>query len=933
VKGIEPEAREAAKQAARRAGVTLGAWLNQVIMETGTDEVGGTPASDATSTQTYASAAQAPQYTPAPPAPAPQTPTGDATADAMRQILARLEQSELRTFDLAQKLDQSVSLMAGRLGDTARPAPADASSAQLLDPLERKLNQLSSRLEAAERTRAQAPRPEENAGLHTLEKAVSSVIDHLDGSERRTEEALHEIREKLNLFSRKIEQSEEAARREEAEEHAQALQNNLVALSARLEKMEGGLSSFGPHIERAQTQAVETALKAMTEKADADNHKALLTTLQQKLDDVTHRLQRSEKRHEDVLKTFESSLTGIAKRLEDIDTTHKRTGEETLRKVETRLEDVSHQLRANEELAHEARRAVEEAMATVSASITNTESRGRNSIQALHTTLTKLGERMARVERAAKTASQAHTSFLAPAAPAANMGNGYPQNPMGFPIPNFDAPPIGGSFGMPAPRETFSAPSPFAPPPPAPVSAPIATAAPFEAPALAETREEEAEEEETPPPYADDDVVPQLATQSNYDDIPYEDQIEETTDEADPEPELVTPPTPQQAQARAAEDFLAAARRAAQAAAHGHTQSNNFATGFGAGIGSAAARYRAEEVETNTKRKWLVGGAFVLFCMLAVFGVARLMVTEPPVDTAPIIDETMPQGEEAPQTAPVILTPQTLAPEPELDPSQIEAVEPENQVQPAPTPAPKPQASSRPQATPAGQGTLTPAESATPAPSQPVASAPLGQSQAAGESNDPEAQYELAKQYMAGDTLPQDMAKAAQLYEKSAQQNFAPAQYRLAYLYEKGIGVAQNDKLSREWYEKAASQGVVKAMHNLGIIFAQGRGVTQDFVAASRWFAQAAEFGLGDSQYNLAILNERGLGIPQDLPTAYKWFSIAAKGGDKGAEQKRDELAGKLDAADLAQAKLAAENWSPRLPDAKANADVGMSAAPTVTGN
>src|SRR5262249_33763302 len=35
VKGVEPEAREAAKAKARRAGLTLGAWLNQVIRDSG----------------------------------------------------------------------------------------------------------------------------------------------------------------------------------------------------------------------------------------------------------------------------------------------------------------------------------------------------------------------------------------------------------------------------------------------------------------------------------------------------------------------------------------------------------------------------------------------------------------------------------------------------------------------------------------------------------------------------------------------------------------------------------------------------------------------------------------------------------------------------------------------------------------------------------
>ena len=35
VKGIDPKAREAAKDLARRSGMTLGEWLNQVILEDG----------------------------------------------------------------------------------------------------------------------------------------------------------------------------------------------------------------------------------------------------------------------------------------------------------------------------------------------------------------------------------------------------------------------------------------------------------------------------------------------------------------------------------------------------------------------------------------------------------------------------------------------------------------------------------------------------------------------------------------------------------------------------------------------------------------------------------------------------------------------------------------------------------------------------------
>ena len=43
VKGIEPETREAAKDAARRSGMTLGEWLNSKILDSA-DEPESAPA-------------------------------------------------------------------------------------------------------------------------------------------------------------------------------------------------------------------------------------------------------------------------------------------------------------------------------------------------------------------------------------------------------------------------------------------------------------------------------------------------------------------------------------------------------------------------------------------------------------------------------------------------------------------------------------------------------------------------------------------------------------------------------------------------------------------------------------------------------------------------------------------------------------------------
>ncbi|MCC8129693.1 MAG: sel1 repeat family protein, partial [Clostridiales bacterium] len=52
-----------------------------------------------------------------------------------------------------------------------------------------------------------------------------------------------------------------------------------------------------------------------------------------------------------------------------------------------------------------------------------------------------------------------------------------------------------------------------------------------------------------------------------------------------------------------------------------------------------------------------------------------------------------------------------------------------------------------------------------------------------------------------------DNTKAAQWYEKAAQQGNAPAQYNLGACYYNGEGVARNRTKAKEWFQKAAAQG------------------------------------------------------------------------------------------------------------------------------
>ncbi|WP_287031861.1 tetratricopeptide repeat protein, partial [Methylobacterium sp. CG08_land_8_20_14_0_20_71_15] len=205
--------------------------------------------------------------------------------------------------------------------------------------------------------------------------------------------------------------------------------------------------------------------------------------------------------------------------------------------------------------------------------------------------------------------------------------------------------------------------------------------------------------------------------------------------------------------------------------------------------------------------------------------------------------------------------------------------------------------------------------------------ATLKQSALAG---DGAAVFELAVRAADARGMPRDLGLAAKLYEKLAQANYAPAQYRLAGQYEKGSGVARDLAQAKLWYGRAAEQGHARSMHNLAVIYAENPGPNgkPDFASAASWFRQAAEYGVRDSQYNLAVLYARGLGLSQDLVQSYAWFAASAAQGDTEGGRKRDDVAGKLGAEDLAKAKAIVSGFKPRKADPAVNEPPAQKEAP-----
>jgi localization factor PodJL len=189
-----------------------------------------------------------------------------------------------------------------------------------------------------------------------------------------------------------------------------------------------------------------------------------------------------------------------------------------------------------------------------------------------------------------------------------------------------------------------------------------------------------------------------------------------------------------------------------------------------------------------------------------------------------------------------------------------------------------------------------------------IGNAALRKAAAAG---DPAAAYEIATRFAEGSGVLQNDEETAHWLQHAADHGLAPAQFRLGGIYEKGLGVKKDLARARDLYLAAAQQGNGNAMHNLAVLYAEGVDGPPDYDQAAMWFRKAADHGIRDSEYNLGILYARGIGVKQDNSESYKWFALAAKEGDKDAAGKRDQIASRLDPQSLAAARLAVQNWSP----------------------
>lgn len=105
------------------------------------------------------------------------------------------------------------------------------------------------------------------------------------------------------------------------------------------------------------------------------------------------------------------------------------------------------------------------------------------------------------------------------------------------------------------------------------------------------------------------------------------------------------------------------------------------------------------------------------------------------------------------------------------------------------------------------------------------------------------------------------------------------AAYEVAERYAEGRGVPVDMEEAARWYERAASKGLPPAQFRYASLLEKGRGVKKDLTQARRLYLAAADKGNGKAMHNLAVLYAEGIDGKPDYSTAVQWFRKAAQRG------------------------------------------------------
>ncbi|ACG79179.1 localization factor podJL (Polar organelle development protein) [Phenylobacterium zucineum HLK1] len=323
VKGIDPKAREVAKDLARRSGMTLGEWLNRVILE---DDGSENPLGEAAHEppvpeRPLRAAYEAPRLVSATPSTAAPAPTSGQdfgqVAQALDRLTNRIDASETRTGLAISGVEHSVRQALARIEAAEREHlaltdrlarietdPAGPRSVEALRMLETRLARieaaagfdaaaLDARLQETERRAAQVV---EGLGQQVLAMA-EAVNRRLVAAEQQSAGALEQVGGEIARVAGAVE-----ARLARAE---QAQAESLERFGAEIGRITDNLSERLSGAERRTAQAIDDVgqqVARVSERIEQRHERAA--------GDLAERIRQSEARTQRLLDEARARLGG-----------------------------------------------------------------------------------------------------------------------------------------------------------------------------------------------------------------------------------------------------------------------------------------------------------------------------------------------------------------------------------------------------------------------------------------------------------------------------------------------------------------------------------------------------------------------------------------------------------------------------------------------
>jgi localization factor PodJL len=876
VAGISPEAREAARAAARREGLSVGEWLTRRIAA-GPDAA---PEDRSVSGWTFS-------------ATEPSGRTGEpelrAAGPEIQDILLRIARSEGESQNAYKVLDQQLKAVARRLETAERTqtensrAMAQAATqiniatreqAQAFEQMAANVAVLSDRLARVERHGAQEGLKEAIKALHqglahvadqiaqtanqstsqmaVLRGNIDSLTSRLVETREKTDGIAEAIDARLDQIAQTATQSTAqiavltgnidsltsrlVETREKADGVADAIDARLVSLDERLRVVERTAFSSASALDHTMENVERLRAAQDSAQAEAQLHAAAAGEVHDGLKRLDDRISANESEANGALTRVEEALAQLRSQQADDPVEHRLQG------IEHVLADLTSRIEQNERASADASGGVEQTLRELSAGLEAADQRNRQAIEQLQTALHDSEAKIEAIESKTPAAAQLEK----PAEPILDM----PALPDALPVHDTD--------------DHFS-PPPF----------------PFEEPAP----------DHAEPAFGD-----------SFADLP--------------------PPQVE------AESYLSTARQAARdadAQSAPRASMGDFAWTF-------SRKDKTEPARGSAKRYMMAGSIFGVAVAAALTGVVltRGAGSPPPprllhAAIATTAVSASRSGGPATFAAPVPSTAANEAVDDDsVSKSSARLAAPNHKVAatPAqPTGAPVASAKTMVAATDPVNPTMAKTSAGAAAMAAPLAAAgsALQRLTTLANTGDSKGQLLLGLKYLNGSGVAANEAEAARWLARAAQQGEPLAEYRLGTLYERGRGVPADAKQATHWYELAAKQGNRKAMHNVAVAFAEGSGEPKDPAQAALWFTRAANLGLADSQFNLAVLYERGMGVHQSLVDAYKWYLIAAAQGDAESKKRADALATQLSEGDRNAAQQAATAFRSQEPSPAAN--------------